>query len=129
MAAIGPFAVRAGGAVSGAVRVLAMALKIGPVPPRGRKGRRAPPQDGSGGKVEPGAAGKTTRQDNNNACRSGWTPRFAKAIHAALVVIDGQHSLVRSRPINAPKDERSGPPRRTGGADSRPKSPAPRAPP
>jgi uncharacterized protein (DUF736 family) len=106
MAMSSPSTANADGSFSGSIRTLTIDLKSVQFRPVAEKaGERSPEFRVFAGKAELGAAWKKTSKDNNDYLSVRLDdPSFAEAIHAALVVIDGQHSLVWSRPINAPKD-------------------------
>ncbi|WP_426031274.1 DUF736 domain-containing protein [Caulobacter sp. DWP3-1-3b2] len=106
MATIGTFTAHADGSFSGAIRTLTIDLKTVQFRPVTDKvGEKSPDFRVFAGKAELGAAWKKTSRENNDYLSVKLDdPSFAAAINAALVVIDGAHSLVWSR-SNGPKED------------------------
>ena len=106
MATIGTFTAHADGSFSGAIRTLTIDLKTVQFRPvTDKAGDKSPDFRVFAGKAELGAAWKKTSRENNDYLSVKLDdPSFAAAINAALVVINGAHSLVWSR-SNGPKED------------------------
>ncbi len=106
MATIGTFTANADNSFSGAIHTLSINLKAVQFRPvTDKPGDKSPDFRVFAGKAELGAAWKKTSKDKNDYLSVKLDdPSFPAAINAALVVIDGVHSLVWSR-SNAPKED------------------------
>jgi len=105
MATIGAFTANADGSYSGAIRTLSLNVKTVQFRPVEKTGERSPDFRVYSGQTEFGAAWKKTSKDNNDYLSVKLDdPSFSEAMNAALVLIDGVHSLVWSRP-SAAKDD------------------------
>lgn len=102
MATIGTFTASADGSFSGAIRTLTLNVKNVRIRPCEKTGERGPDYRVSADGADLGAAWKKTSKDNNEYLSVRLDDvSFGQPVNAALVVIDGVHSLVWSR--SAPK--------------------------
>jgi uncharacterized protein (DUF736 family) len=102
MATIGTFTANADGSYSGAIRTLTLNVKAIKIRPCEKTAERGPDFRVFAGQTELGAAWKKTSKDNNEYLSVKLDDlSFGEPVNAALVVIDGVHSLVWSR--SAPK--------------------------
>lgn len=102
MATIGTFTAHANGSYSGAIRTLTLNVKSVEIRPSEKTGERSPDYRVFAGPVPLGAAWKKTSRDNNEYLSVKLDDlSFSEPVNAALVVIDGVHTLVWSR--SAPK--------------------------
>ncbi|MBQ1562057.1 DUF736 domain-containing protein [Caulobacter sp.] len=98
MATIGTFTANADGSYSGAIRTLTLNVKSISIRPCEKSGERGPDYRVFAGQTEFGAAWKKTSRDNNEYLSVKLDDlSFGEPVNAALVVIDGVHSLVWSR--------------------------------
>ena len=106
MATIGTFTANADGSFTGAINTLAINLKTVRLTPVTEKANdKSPDFRITAGRANLGAAWKKTSKDNNDYLSVKLDdPSFGHAINAALVVIDGEHTLVWSR-SNPPKED------------------------
>ena len=106
MATIGTFVANADGSFTGAINTLAINLKAVQFRPvTDKSGDKSPDFRVYAGKAELGAAWKKTSKDNHDYLSVKLDdPSFGHAINAALVLIDGDHTLVWSR-SNGPKED------------------------
>ena len=107
MATIGAFTANADGSYSGAIRTLSLNVKTVQIRPVEKTNERGPDFRIFSGPTEFGAAWKKTSRDNNEYLSVKLDdPSFSEAMNAALVVIDGVHNLVWSRPTGDEEDQR-----------------------
>jgi uncharacterized protein (DUF736 family) len=105
MATIGAFTANADGSFSGAIRTLSLNVKTVTIKPVEKAGERSPDYRVFAGKAEFGAGWKKTSKDENEYVSLKLDdPSFAEPMNAALVVIDGVHTLVWSRPFGPKPD-------------------------
>ena len=98
MATIGTFTANADGSFSGAIRTLTLNVKAITIRPCEKTGERAPDYRVSAGEADLGAAWKKISKDKNEYLSVRLDDiSFGQPVNAALVVIDGVHSLVWSR--------------------------------
>jgi len=98
MATIGTFTANADGSFSGAIRTLTLNVKAVQIRPCEKTAERGPDFRVFAGGTEFGAAWKKTSRDNNEYLSVKLDDlSFGEPVNAALVVIDGVHSLVWSR--------------------------------
>jgi uncharacterized protein (DUF736 family) len=99
MATIGAFTANADGSFTGVITTLAINLKKVQFRPVGEKtSDKSPDYRIACGSADLGAAWKKTSKDNNDYLSVRLDdPSFGAAINAALVVMDGVHTLVWSR--------------------------------
>jgi uncharacterized protein (DUF736 family) len=99
MATIGTFTLNADGSYTGAIYTLAINLKKVQFRPVTEKSSdKSPDFRVTAGNADLGAAWKKVSKDNNDYLSVRLDdPSFGNAINAALVVIDGVHTLVWSR--------------------------------
>ncbi|ADG11026.1 DUF736 domain-containing protein [Caulobacter segnis] len=105
MATIGTFIANADGSFTGAINTLALNLKTVQIRPADKVSDKSPDFRITAGKANLGAAWKKTSKDNNDYLSVKLDdPSFGAAINAALVVIEGVHTLVWSRSTSAKED-------------------------
>ncbi|NQE65035.1 DUF736 domain-containing protein [Caulobacter sp. RHG1] len=98
MATIGTFTANADGSFSGAIRTLTLNVKNVRIQPVEKTGERSPDYRVSANGADLGAAWKKTSKDNNEYLSMKLDDiSFGEPVNAALVVIDGVHTLVWSR--------------------------------
>jgi uncharacterized protein (DUF736 family) len=98
MATIGAFTANADGSFSGSIRTLTLNVKTVQIRPCEKTAERGPDYRVFAGQTEFGAAWKKTSKDNNDYLSVKLDDlSFGEPVNAALVVIDGVHSLVWSR--------------------------------
>jgi uncharacterized protein (DUF736 family) len=88
----------ADGSFSGAIRTLTLNVKTVSIRPVDKSGERGPDYRVFAGQTDLGAAWKKISKDNNDYLSVKLDDiSFGEPVNAALVVIDGVHSLVWSR--------------------------------
>jgi uncharacterized protein (DUF736 family) len=98
MATIGTFTANANGSFSGAIRTLMLNVKQVEIRPCEKTAERGPDYRVFAQGAEVGAAWKKTSKDEKDYLSVKLDDiSFGEALNAALVVIDGVHSLVWSR--------------------------------
>ncbi|MDR6624500.1 DUF736 domain-containing protein [Caulobacter segnis] len=98
MATIGTFTANADGSFSGSIRTLTLNVKNVRIRPCEKTGERGPDYRVSAEGADLGAAWKKTSKDNNEYLSMKLDDiSFGEPVNAALVVIDGEHTLVWSR--------------------------------
>ena len=99
MATLGTFTANANGSFSGAIRTLSLNVKSVTIRPVEKSGERGPDYRVFAGGVEFGAGWKKISKDENEYISLKLDDiGFADAVNAALVQIEGVHTLVWSRP-------------------------------
>jgi uncharacterized protein (DUF736 family) len=106
MSTIGAFTANADGSYTGQIQTLALNLKKVQIRPVDNKpSDKSPDFRITCGSANLGAAWKKTSKDNNDYLSVKLDdPSFAGPINAALVVIDGAHTLVWSRSTSPRED-------------------------
>lgn len=99
MAIIGTFTANANGTFTGSIRSLSLNVRTVQFRPVEKTSPKSPDFRVYSGAAEFGAAWKKVSKDNKDYLSVTLDdPSFTEEMNAALVVIDGVHSLVWSRP-------------------------------